>query len=287
MVLEFEALLDHLFAGLSSCDQYLTSNNLAKVLRWSPPIENQDLQGKFIKSTYFSVSPDNDSAFPVEIDDLIRLHFLMRSRLVTTVLEFGVGKSTIVFDDALKLNQREYSEVVTQKLRRADAFKCFTVDNSERWLDEIRLNHDLSTVTYHFSDLEMGTFLGRACTYYSSLPNVCPDLIYLDGPDQFSVLGDIRGISTAHPDRLPMAADILVIEHLLLPGTLVVVDGRSANARFLKANLQRGWLYCYSPAFDQHFFELAEMPLGVYNKRQVEFQLGESFFERVSLLARY
>ena len=33
-----------------------------------------------------------------------------------------------------------------------------------------------------------------------------------------------------------MAADILAIEHFLVSGTLIVVDGRTANARFLKAN---------------------------------------------------
>ena len=29
-----------------------------------------------------------------------------------------------------------------------------------------------------------------------------------------------------------MAADILSIEHFLHPGTLIVIDGRTANARF-------------------------------------------------------
>ena len=59
----------------------------------------------------------------------------------------------------------------------------------------------------------MGTFNGRACTYYDPLPNLCPDLIYLDGPDQFSASGDARGVSTNHKDRMPMSADILVFEH--------------------------------------------------------------------------
>ena len=109
---------------------------------------------------------------------------------------------------------------------------------------------------------------------YDNFPNICPDLIYLDAPDQFSSIGDVRGISTNHPDRLPMSADILTFEHFLLPGTLIVVDGRTANARFLKTNLQRDWIYHYSEEYDQHFFELKETPLGIYNKRQIEFCLG-------------
>ena len=127
----------------------------------------------------------------------------------------------------------------------------------------------------------MGTFNGKACTYYDPLPNVSPDFIYLDGPDQFSPTGDIRGISTKHKDRMPMAADILVFEHFLTPGTLIVTDGRTANARFLKANLQRDWCYCHDIDSDQHYFELLEAPLGVYNQRQLEFCLGDTYFKRL------
>ena len=78
-----------------------------------------------------------------------------------------------------------------------------------------------------------------------------------------------------------MAADLLAIEHFLAPGTLVVVDGRTANARFLKTNLQRDWIYLYSEKFDQHYFELAEQPLGIYNRKQIDFCLGEEFYKRI------
>ena len=68
-------------------------------------------------------------------------------------------------------------------------------------------------------------------------------MIYLDGPDQFSYVGDFIGINTNHPVRLPISADILGIEYFLLPCTLIVIDGRTANARFLKTNLLRKWSY--------------------------------------------
>ena len=117
--------------------------------------------------------------------------------------------------------------------------------------------------------------------YYKNLPNICPDLIYLDGPDQFSPAGDVRGVNTRNPDRLPMSADILAIENFLLPGTLIVVDGRTANSRFLKANLQRNWYYHHSYKYDQHYFELLEKPLGIYNKKQIDFCLGKDFYSRL------
>ena len=52
----------------------------------------------------------------------------------------------------------------------------------------------------------------------------------------------------------------------------------AANARFLKANLQRNWQYNYVMEFDQHFFELKEKPLGRFNKAQIEYCLGENWF---------
>ena len=109
---------------------------------------------------------------------------------------------------------------------------------------------------------------------YKKIPNVCPDLIYLDGPDQFAVANDIRGISTASKDRLPMSADILLMEPFLLPGTLIVVDGRTANARFLKNNFQRNWKYQHLTQEDIHLFELVEKPLGKLNAKQLRFCLG-------------
>ncbi len=70
---------------------------------------------------------------------------------------------------------------------------------------------------------------------------------------------------------MPMSADILKIEHFLKPGTIIVVDGRAANSRFLKANFQRDWKYSYSQLNDQHVFYLSEKPLGKLNKKQLDF----------------
>jgi len=59
------------------------------------------------------------------------------------------------------------------------------------------------------------------------------------------VLSDISGWSTYHKDMMPMSADVLRIGHFLAPWTIIVFDGRAANARFVKSNLQRGWSYKY------------------------------------------
>jgi hypothetical protein len=76
-----------------------------------------------------------------------------------------------------------------------------------------------------------------------------------------------------------MSADILAIEHFLLPGTMILVDGRTANARFLASNFQRNWSYSHDVENDVHYFEMMEQPLGKYNKKQIEFCLGLDWYK--------
>lgn len=237
-----------------------------------------DVEKKIKKGLYGGVDPESGVSLPVELDDLIRLHFLARHRRAITILEFGVGGSTVVFADALKKNKEEFEGgVVKNNLRRANPFEVHSVDCGKKWIDKCKQGFPpalLDFVYFHQSEVEMTTFNGRACTMYKKLPNICPDLIYLDGPDLFAVTNDVRGISTRSSDRLPMSADILFFEPFLLPGTLIVVDGRAANARFLKNNFQRNWKYNYFTKEDVHTFELIEEPFGKINARQLRFCLG-------------
>lgn len=229
-----------------------------------------------VKGLYTTVDPGNLSPYEPEWDDLARLHKLVRRRKVLNVLEFGCGHSSLVFADALRKNEIEFGDFATANLRRSDPFHVDVVDDVKLFLDSTarRVPRQLLQIPrFHLSAVEMTEFQGRICTRYLTLPNVCPDLIYLDGPSQHSVLGDVSGISTATPDRLPMSADLLRIEHFLLPGTLIVVDGRTANARFLATNFQRNWTYTEDLTCDVHYLELTEPPLGPYNRRHIEFAL--------------
>jgi len=282
MIYEKFDFVEDLFSDLGDYKQYVIDNSLHSLMGVDLDAYGAVTEKK-IFSPYHNVDRNLQEAFVPELDDLCRLHFLVRSRKVTTILEFGLGKSTVIFDDSLVKNENDCNAFVEKNLRRTNRFKCFSVDNNEIWIEEVKSNYSTTHVVYHHSSLEMGVFNERICTYYQSLPNVCPDFIYLDGPDQFSANGNIRGVTTDHPDRLPMAADILTVEHFLLPGTLIVTDGRTANARFLKSNLQRDWIYCHDSNADQHYFELSEEPLGIYNKTQIDFCLGDAFFRRLQL----
>ena len=200
---------------------------------------------------------------------------MIRKRKVRTILEFGIGKSSYVMLDALLKNKDDYSDRVNSELRISTPFQLHSVDNNASWLGNVQQKLTKNELFFpYLCPLSMGTFNGRICTFYDNLPNVRPDFIYLDGPDQFSAGGSVRGLNCNHPDRMPMAADILALEHFLEPGTLIVVDGRTANARFLKANFQRNWDYEYIEEFDQHFFVMNEPPLGKWNKAALEFTMS-------------
>ena len=236
------------------------------------------------KSIYEYVDPKVTAAYPPEWNDLVRLHKLVRSRKVTTVLEFGCGYSTVIFADAIEKNRQEFGDFVTSNLRRSNPFEVHSVDDMAKYIKSTknRLPKNLkSCVKFTKSEVLMTTFAGRVCTEFFKLPNICPDFIYLDAPSQDSAKGEISGISTRHPDRLPMSCDLLKIEHFLLPGTMVLLDGRTANARFLRTNFQRNWLYQHDVLNDAHIFELVESPLGEYNKAQLEFCLGNKWLASV------
>jgi hypothetical protein len=281
VVFEQSNLCEELFGDLDDYGSFIRQNRLDSLLSIDLSTYG-DPSAKKLKHQYYSVDSSFQEPFMVEIDDLVRLFYLVRSRKVVNILEFGVGKSTAIFDAALKLNLVDYTEEIRSWMRRSNPFRCSSVDSYSIWVDRFKSDFKTDVIDFHVAELNMGTFNGRACTFYSDLPNVCPDLIYLDGPDQFSAKGNICGITTVSPDRMPMAADILVLEHFLLPGSLIVVDGRTANARFLKANLQRNWAYCYSDLFDQHYFELMEKPLGKFNAQYLDFSLGNKYFDRLN-----
>ncbi len=228
---------------------------------------------------YATVDPAETTPYAPDWTDLVRLHRLILERKVTTVLEFGCGYSTVVMAHALGINRERHGEYVAANLRRANAFELHAVDDVREYVDATNERLDAAGFVpgVQYSGVAMTSFNSRICTEYDELPNICPDLIYLDGPSQHSAEGDVGGIHTRHADRLPMACDILQIEHFLLPGTLIVVDGRAANARFLRCNLQRAWRYEWDVEADVHTFEMVEPPLGKLNEKQIRYCLGDDW----------
>jgi hypothetical protein len=215
-------------------------------------------------------------AIPPHLDDLARIHQLIRERKSFTVLEFGVGFSSLIIADALKRNQDDWDKLETKpKIRNRFMFKCFSVDSSEKWMAiaKSRIPESLAPfISFQFSRVKIGTFNGQLCHFYETLPDIIPDFIYLDGPDPATVEGTVNGLSFQCPERTVMSGDLLLMESTFLPGTFIIVDGRTNNVRFLKNNFKRNYKFNWDKAGDVSTFELTEERLGKYNL------LGSDFF---------
>ena len=208
-----------------------------------------------------------------DLIDLCRLHRFVIDNKRTTILEFGTGWSTWIFADALLRLKAEYAGIV-RNLRRNNPFELHVVDDEPEFIDiaKSRVPGKLQDLTFfHLSNTIMDCFNNRICTFYEALPLISPDMIYVDGPNQFNAHSHVNGWSTRHKDMMPMSGDLLRIEHFLTPGTIVFFDGRAANVRFFRSNAQRVWDYQYDEKFDQHILQLNEAPLGKLNLMQLEF----------------
>ncbi len=207
--------------------------------------------------------------FPPEATDLARIHRLIRSRKSLTVLELGVGYSTIVIADALRKNQREWDALSSPPaLRNRFMFHCFSVDASKAWLELSQTSFPDQLrpfVTFQFSPVKIGTHNGQLCHFYENLPDVIPDFLYLDGPDPADVQGSINGLTFQCPERTVMSGDPLLMESTLLPGFFMLIDGRTNNARFLQRNFTRPFKVVWDRDGDATTFELDEDRLGFVN----------------------
>jgi|SaaInlV_120m_DNA_4_1040238.scaffolds.fasta_scaffold10566_2 hypothetical protein len=258
--------------------EYADSNNLWSLLNIDKN-EYGDVTKKIIPvNAGYSVDPNLLEPYPSEMDDLIRIHYLIRKFKIVTAVEIGAGKSTVIIADALQKNKKDFGVFVSQELRKNNPFELHSVETSEFWSKKVldSMPEKLKTTCFmNVSSCRMDTLNSRICTTFDEFPNVCPDFIYLDGPDQYSPFGSVNGISTSHPDRVPMVSDLIRIEPFLLPGTLILVDGRTANARFMRNNFQNKWSYKHYEEFDIHVFINIENSLGRYNKKELAFKSGE------------
>jgi hypothetical protein len=222
-----------------------------------------------------AIDINNITPFLPDLDDLVRLHQIIRQRKVLTVMEFGVGYSTVVMADALAKNKADYEHML-KDIRCLHPFKIFSVDADEHWIEEAwRKFPDYlkSFASISYSEVYMGAFNDRFCHYYKNLPNVTPDFIYLDGPSGHQVKGMVDGSDFRdNMERTVIAGDLLRLEPTFTPGAFIVVDGRANNARFLKNNFQRNWKVNEDQIAELTTFELTEPPLGVYNLKRLQFQ---------------
>ena len=236
----------------------------------------------------YSVSSHNEP-YPPEIDDLVRLHKLIRKRKVFNVWEFGIGYSTIIIADALNKNKSEFENYSRKNfIRRKNPFLLESIENMKFWIEQFQKMVPVSLkelIQIHHSSVKIEYYNFQISHCYENLPNsFIPDFIYLDGPGTNEINGKINGIDFKNnSDLTVMSNDLLKIENLLIPGCYILVDGRTNNARFLKNNFKRNWDYFHDEDGDTHHFELVEAPLGKYNLEQLKYCLSSADLEKFGI----
>lgn len=208
--------------------------------------------------------PDSTAPLPPDLSDLYFLYCLIRDTAVVSILEFGSGWSTLV--QAIALSENRAAMTSDYVVRHPNPFQLLTIEADPLWLDTALSRIPavaLSVVRPHLAAPRLVEIHGVFVSVFADLPYFSPDLIYLDGPDPDQVAGTIDGFSAARGEHgMPMSGDILRIEPYLWPGTVIVTDGRSANARMLETALQRQWQCLHDPFGDRTIFRLAEPHLG-------------------------
>ena len=209
-----------------------------------------------------------------ELEDLYNLYQLIVLNKRTSILEYGCGWSTLVMHFALMRNKKNKSGKVFT--RCGNPFEVISLDNSKKFIkiskERVKkYSKNYQKVKFNFSEAKMTKFNYRYTTEYEKHPIVNPDFIYIDGPSQWTIKNKVDNFTLNHFSMMPMISDVLKFEHFLTPGTIIVTDGRTANARFLKSNFQRNWSHIHKNKSDQHYFILNEKPLGKWNIEQLNY----------------
>ena len=218
--------------------------------------------------------------YPPVLKNLYNLYQYVLLNRRTEILEVGSGWSTLILSLALKEVKNKLSKKM-ESLSLKNKFELFVLENEKKYLNITKkriekFNKYLGIkkpikINYFFSNFEVCEFENKICTQYKKLPFCNPDLIYLDGPDQFNIKGKFKGISVKNRKIMPMVSDILKLEYFYIPGTILICDGRGANAQFLKDHFKRKWKYINDKKNDQHIFWLISPSIGKYNDLKLKF----------------
>ena len=252
--------------------KYYLENNLKKFLD-TKNFKKIEFEPNYIIDNY-------NKKYEPQILDLIRLHFIIKFMKVITILELGCGNSTLFLSDALKQNKSKFQNYVKKNLRKKILFETHSVDSNFKYikLTQAKLKKfNLNKITkIAYSKSNITKYKGHITSEFSKLPNISPDFIYIDGPHRKDVIGEIYGISFKNDDRTLTSCDILKIENLLIPGTLILVDGMTNYSLFLKNNLKRNWAYERLEHEDISLFQLCDHSLGYLNDKHINFVINNN-----------
>jgi hypothetical protein len=215
----------------------------------------------------------------LRIDRLNFLKNLILKKKRLRVLEFGTGISTLIIAKSLSLNKSKFYNKI--KDFREENFISYSIDNNKKFLNISKKNINnlkLNKICkFLFVNLQMEIYNGIISSSCNILPNINPDLIILDGPDQKLIKGKSNNINFKDKSFTPIQNDILKMEAFLIPGTIILIDGRTNNAHYFRKKLYRKWSYRHIKLLDQHIFELKDPPIGDYNKKVLYFSKSKNY----------
>ena len=236
-----------------------------------------DLMSKHSKVEGTSISKSSNSAFGPELLDLALLWRAFISILPLTTVEFGSGYSTKILSKAALVCRNRFGNLPFNIERHSSQpFSVFSLDESRKWqkIARERLTPEEEECAYFSVHRVKRDRRERgAITTYGSLPDVKPDLLFLDGPSQFANRAKINGLSAYGKNKFPISSDALFYEWSMEPGATIVVDGRKQNVEFLQGSLQRDWEIQELENCDFTVMTLVSGELGLQNKLKLEWQL--------------
>ena len=209
-----------------------------------------------------------------DLSDLYYIYYLIVLNNRINVLEYGTGwSSLIIYKALLAVKKKKKNNHYT---RCGNPYGLTIIDNSKKFIkiSKNRIDKEFgkkTNISFNYSKCEMTTYIGRYAHHYTNHPVVNPDFIFLDGPNNFYVTGKVEKFTVNNFSMQPMGCDILKFENYLLPGTIILADGRSANMRFLQTNFIRRWRMLRLYDSDLNILILDEEPLGLWNKEQLDF----------------
>ena len=189
------------------------------------------------------------------LKDLARLLKICKDTNPSKIIEYGCGFSSVIFHEFLNQNDNnidKFFQIVEVHQKYID----IAIERFDKSKNSLKLILDICNVQ---EDIKRNDGSHQYLASYK----FNPDIIYLDGPDP----GDIKDSNFINSEqRLPISSDLLAIESWLVPGTIIIVDGRIANVRYLKRNFQRNWEWDTNFENDCSICILNEEPLGKKNQ---------------------
>ena len=162
-----------------------------------------------------------DEVYRPDWPDLLNIYTLVRRRKPKVTIEFRSGCSTLMFARALADNQAAGE----------DPGHLYSVETSEHFkrLTESYFPAPLKPfIEIIYSGIEFGEMAGKRVLWHRTIPDVTPNLVYLDGPDYQDFSVDVK-----------MQAEGVMLEPRAADDYTILIDGRQATFGFTRANLKR------------------------------------------------